>query len=352
MQKQKIAVDVMGGDFGPSTTLPAVRLFLDKYPHAHIALFGPVSVVEPWIDCLPPAMKKSVTLHHSPDLIEPNASAREAMRKKHSSLRLALESLESGLSAAVVSSGQTGALMGLSKIILGTMHGISRPAIAKALPVLIPGSRKQSVMLDLGANIETSSRNLVEFAFLGEALYRCLNPGHDRPIIKLLNIGTEEKRGHAYIQEAGFFLSRSSLNYQGFIEPDKIFLSEADVIVSDGFSGNIALKTAEGLAKIFNKLFDSPEKNTNWLKSWFFSFCKSLVAKKIAQSHPGDQNGAFILGLKGIVIKSHGSASAIEFSKALDFAYQQIQGNILGQISHHLSGRTGVESFLHAEELH
>jgi len=336
MDSSIIAVDAMGGDEGPAATLPAIRLFLEKN-HSIIAhVFGPIALLEPWIDCLPPLLKKRIHPFHSPDIIENHLSAKEAVRRKHSSMRMAIESVKYGQSHAIVSGGHTGALMALSKILLTTLPGIARPAIAKALPVLNASSKKSHiVMLDLGANVACEAQNLIEFAMLGDALSRCLQKHAEPPVIKLLNIGVEEKKGHTYIQEAAFALARSSLCYKGFIEPNEIFSGTADVIVTDGFTGNVALKTAEGVARLFKARLKQAI-SASWLDRLGGFFVKNSLINHFQVVDPDYHNGAFILGLHGIVIKSHGNARASGFLKALDFAAAQVECKMLDKIRQNL----------------
>ncbi len=347
-----IAVDAMGGDAGPSATLPAIRLFLEKHNSFKVHVFGPIAILEPWIDCLPPLMKKRICPFHSPEFIENHLSSKEAIRRKNSSMRMAIESVKSGQSQAIVSGGHTGALMALSKILLTTLPGISRPAIAKALPIL-KSSHAQShvVMLDLGANVECTAQNLLEFAMLGEALARCLHSDEAFcPVIKLLNIGTEEKKGHLYIQEAAFALSRSQLRYQGFIEPSEIFSGLADVIVTDGFTGNVALKTAEGVAHLFKDRIKQAL-SSSWIDLFGGLLVRNSLEKNLKMVDPVYHNGAFILGLHGIVIKSHGSAQAGGFLRALDYAAAQVQSGILGKIYQNF-GRAPAEELSLPGDLH
>jgi glycerol-3-phosphate acyltransferase PlsX len=328
-----IAVDAMGGDAGPSATLPAIRLFLEKHSSAEVYVFGPIALLEPWVDCLPPLMKKRICLFHSPEVIENHLSSKEAIRRKNSSMRMAIESVKSGQANAIVSGGHTGALMALSKILLTTLPGISRPAIAKALPLLKTSpSKSHIVMLDLGANVECTAQNLLEFAMLGDALARCLHSDKAfHPIIKLLNIGTEEKKGHLYIQEAAFELSRSQLCYEGFIEPNEIFSGSADVIITDGFTGNVVLKTAEGVARLFKERVKNAL-STSWIDLFGGLLIHNSLEKNIKMVDPVYHNGAFILGLHGVVIKSHGNAQTAGFLRALDYAASQVESDMLEKI--------------------
>jgi glycerol-3-phosphate acyltransferase PlsX len=332
-----IAVDAMGGDAGPAVTLPATRLFLENHPLFKINLFGPVALLEPWMDCLPPLVTKRVQIFHAPEIIENTLSSKEAVRRKNSSMRLAIESVKSGQSQAIVSGGHTGALMALSKILLSTLPGISRPAIAKALPIFHQGAyRKHIVMLDLGANVECTSQNLFEFAILGDALVRCLRESHEKPIIKLLNIGVEEKKGHQYIRDTAFLLSRSSLRYEGFLEPHEIFHGVADVIVTDGFSGNIAIKTAEGVARLFKDNLKIAF-SSSWSSIFGALFVRGALSERFRHIDPAHHNGAFILGLNGIVIKSHGNSEIMGFLRAIDFAASQVESDILEKIQYNMN---------------
>jgi len=333
-----IAVDVMGGDFGPGSTLPATRLFLDRNMAFNIHLFGPISIIEPWVDCLPPLLKKRVQCFHAPEVIDNQLTPKEAIRRyKNSSMRLAIESVKNRVSSAVVSGGNTGALMALSKIILQTLPGIARPAIAKSLPVLsLDAPNRNIVMLDLGANVECTPENLFDFALLGDALFRSICPAVKNPVVKILNIGVEEKKGHQLVRDAADLIGRSDLCFEGFIEPTELYSGQADVIVTDGFTGNAVLKTTEGLAKIFKERLQHTFKQSI-VQMFGGLFLKGAIKKNFADFDPTHHNGAFILGLNGVVIKSHGNATIQGFLRALDFAAEQVSHGMLNQIRKNFS---------------
>lgn len=329
-----LAIDVMGGDHGPSITLPACHLFLTKTSDIVCHLFGDAHKIQPWIKTLSPSLQERVHLFHCPESIDNFVSPKDAVRKfKQSSMRLAIESVQKGQAQAIISAGNTGALMALSKILLSMLPGIERPAIAKALPNLSLEKKEAfTVMLDLGANTTCSPKNLFDFSILGLALHESLTEYQKKPSIKLLNIGSEHTKGNDLIQETAILLTQETqLPYTGFIEADSLFTGACDIVVCDGFTGNIALKTSEGLARLIIQRLKAALKGS--LSSQIGAFLlKDELKKKLAILNPAHHNGAFILGLNGIVIKSHGGATQEGFYTALDFAAQQASSDILKKI--------------------
>jgi len=283
---------------------------------------------------LPKRLQERAHIFHCPEVIDNHTSAKDAIRKfRQSSMRLAIQSVQSGQTQAVVSAGNTGALMALSKIILSMIDGIDRPAIAKALPNLsIDNEDKFTIVLDLGANTQCVPKNLLDFAVLGLALHRCLIQDQATRSIKLLNIGAEEIKGNDLVQDTAQLIKRhSNLPYAGFIEADSLFTADADIIVCDGFSGNIALKTSEGLANLIIKRLKAAFEGS--ISSQVGALLlKKALKEKLGVLNPARHNGAFILGLNGIVIKSHGSATQEGFCTALNFASQQVHHDILKKV--------------------
>jgi glycerol-3-phosphate acyltransferase PlsX len=246
--------------------------------------------------------------------------------KKKSSMRLGINAVKNKDADACVSAGNTGALMALSKIILKTIPGIDRPAICGSLPT----KSGQFHMLDLGANVECSAKHLYQFSLMGSALVQSLEL-NNKPVIGLLNIGSEEFKGNDTIKSAGQLISKSNLNYAGFVEGDDMFSGKFDVVVADGFAGNIALKSIEGVAKVISH-FIKTEFNKN-----IFTKLSALISLSVLKSvkqrvDPREYNGASLLGLQGVVVKSHGGADSYAFSQAINTAYYEVKNELLNKI--------------------
>ena len=264
---------------------------------------------------------------HTEEFISMNDEIIAAIRtKKNSSMRLAINTVKNKEADACVSAGNTGALMALSKIILKTIPGIDRPAICGSLPT----KSGQFHMLDLGANVECDAQHLYQFSIMGSALVQSLQL-NDKPVIGLMNIGSEEFKGNETIKSAGQLMQKSNLNYAGFVEGDDIFSGKFDVIVTDGFVGNIALKSIEGVAKVISH-FIKKEFTKN-----IFTKLSALISLPVMNSvkkkvDPRKYNGASLLGLQGVVVKSHGGADSYAFSQAIDTAYYEVKNELLDKI--------------------
>lgn len=326
-----IAVDVMGGDFQEKSSLGGVKLFLENHTYSKIHLFGPTEKISPWYEELSPPLKERVFIHHTDSFIDNNTTPREALRNHpNSSMKLSIESIKSGLTEACVSSGNTGALVALSTITLKTLESVSRPAISKSLPVLAKNShRKEILMLDLGANPDSNENNLLDNARLADILFK-IQYKKD-PEIRLLNLGMEDIKGTHVVKEAHKLLQNSNLNYKGFIEADQIFDGICDIIVTDGFSGNIALKTSEGLVKVLSK------KLKNIFTSSPLGFIAHLLVgnqlkSQMGNINPKKHNGACILGLNGIIVKSHGNSDPESFYYALKTAAQLVENKMIARL--------------------
>jgi glycerol-3-phosphate acyltransferase PlsX len=246
--------------------------------------------------------------------------------KKKSSMRLGINAVKNKDADACVSAGNTGALMALSKIILKTMPGIDRPAICGSLPT----KSGQFHMLDLGANVECNAKHLYQFSLMGSALVQSLEL-NNKPVIGLLNIGSEEFKGNDTIKAAGQLISKSNLNYAGFVEGDDMFSGKFDVVVADGFAGNIALKSIEGVAKVISHFI-----KTEFTKN-IFTKLSALISLPVLKSvkqrvDPREYNGASLVGLQGVVVKSHGSADSYAFSQAINTAYYEVKNELLNKI--------------------
>lgn len=324
-----VAVDAMGGDHAPDSVVAGLKLAEKKYSDVHFKIFGDEEKVKPYLKkyALDAGRYDFV---HTPDYVASDEKPSAAVRTgRKSSLWMAISAVKSGDASAVVSSGNTGALMAFSKLILGTMSGIHRPAIVTILPTRYG----ECVVLDLGANAECSARNLVEFAVMGDAYCRSVLK-RDEPTIGLLNIGSEDIKGRDEIREAAQILRESALNsqFKGFVESDDIALGTVDVFVTDGFTGNIALKAIEGTARLIVNLLKDVSAGSIMSKLGFLLALPSLKRLK-KKMDPGRYNGAMLVGLKGISIKSHGGADAFSFANAVGVAVDSVRHDMLGSIA-------------------
>ena len=323
MTRLTLALDVMGGDIGPRITIPASLLALENDPELSLILFGDSQQISPLLNNCSQSVLERIQVQHCTSVIENNQGISYALRhSKGTSMRLALETVQRGEAQGCVSAGNTAALMGLSKILLQPLQGIVRPALISLIPTI---DGEKSVMLDLGANIECSAENLYQFAIMG-AIFAEARLDLVYPRIGLLNIGIEEIKGHQSIRDAANLLQKSTaLNYVGFIEGDVLLNGKADVIVSDGFAGNVALKTLEGTVRNLLSLFKD-KANSRFIKlilAWIFRF---VFKQRLKRINPDEYNGASLIGLKAVVVKSHGSANVNAFAHAIaDAAFQARQ---------------------------
>lgn len=328
--KITLAVDAMGGDNAPKAVIEGVSLALKRYPKAHFILFGDEQQIQ---DCIK-AVRLDVSrieIRHSDEIITPDMKPSAALRRaKGSSMRMAIEAVKNGDADAVVSAGNTGAYMALSKIILRTLRGIDRPAITAPLPT----ATGSAVMLDLGANVDCDTNNIVQFAIMGEIYSKAIH-GISSPSVGLLNVGEEDTKGNSTVQEAAQIIREHGhiKNFSGFIEGNDIFLGNIDVIVTDGFSGNISLKTAEGASKMFSNFFKNQVQGSFWNKIRYFA-ARKLFKDFKAKFDPRIYNGAPFLGLNGIAVKSHGGCDGFAFSYAVGVAYNLVDQKVIEQIAH------------------
>ena len=319
--KTIIALDAMGGDHGAESVIPGAALALQEIPHLKFMLFGHEISIMRELEKFPD-LKKASTIHHTPHSISNSEKPSDALRKgKDSSMRLAINAVADGQAQCVVSSGNTGALMAMAKLVLRPLPGIHRPAIASVIPTI----KGRSIMLDLGANIHCDSENLTQFAILGSVFAKAVMNIH-RPTIGLLNVGSEQVKGHEVLHAADATLHNIKIpgDYIGFIEGNDITKGEVDVIVTDGFTGNIALKTAEGVGSFFKNTI------TEEFKRSFFSKLGYLLNKRVFtriknRMDPRQYNGGLFLGLRGICVKSHGGADAYAFSRAIMVAANMVE---------------------------
>ena len=322
MQNINLAVDIMGGDYGPSIIIDSIYRASKIYPNVFFRLFGNKNLAKKELEKIPNF--KNFEIFHTSEVIKSTDGPVDALRKlKKSSLRLAINDVNEQKSHGLVSAGNTGAMMAISKFVLKTIPGISRPAIAGLMPTL----RGESIILDLGANIECSHENLVQFAIMGEIFCK-LVLAKDRPKVGLLNVGSEEIKGNSVVRKAFEEIEKLNLqmDFDGFIEGNDINKGKVDVVVTDGFSGNIALKTAEGVADLILNFLKKAYKSSLIARLGYF-LSKPALNRFKARIDPRKYNGAMLLGLNGIVVKSHGSADSFGFSNAISVAIGLIENN-------------------------
>ena len=331
----RISIDAMGGDYGPRVTVPGVILALEQHADLHVVMVGKEAILRPLLTSQANDYSDRWSIVQASEEVEMDESPSLALRnKKDSSMRVAIDLLKEGKVAACVSSGNTGALMATARFVLKTLPGIDRPAIMARFPTLVPG--KELRVLDLGANVDSSAEHLYQFAVMGSIVTREIE-NIDRPTIGLINIGEEEMKGNEQVKQTSELISQDeSLNYIGYIEGNAIFSGELDVAVCDGFVGNVSLKIAEGISKLIQH-----EIRTAFTANWFSKIAAMMAApvlkrikKRVDLSR---RNGAPLLGLNGIVIKSHGSAKRIAFSVAIEEAVREVKKNVPQRISEALS---------------
>lgn len=322
----------MGGDYAPEIVVEGAAQSKIRYPNLKFSFVGNEEIIIPLINSLD-ILKNSIVIHTN-EFIDANAKPSIAVRKgKNSSMGMAIQLVKSGKADALVSAGNTGALMAMSKLILRPMDGITRPAIAAYFPTIVG----ESCMLDLGANLECDSKNLVQFAFMGQAFANIVM-GMKDPSVSLLNIGEEEQKGLDYIREASKILIslKEQINYKGFIEGDKIAEGLSDVIISDGFSGNVSLKTAEGTALLVTSYLKKALSSSLSSKIGYL-FAKKAINNFRLQMDPRKYNGAVFLGLNGIAVKSHGGTDAFGFANAIGVAVDMVRYNFISNLKDKIS---------------
>ncbi len=322
-----IAIDAMGGDAGVEMVVSAVKLALEKFHDTELVLVGDESKIRQALTEQNLISNSRIRLHHASEVILSDDSPASVLRKKKdSSMRVAIEMVKSGEADACVSAGNTGALMGLARFILKTLPGIDRPAICTTVPS--KGGRVH--WLDLGANVDSSAEQLMQFAVMGSALCTVVD-GIDAPEVGLLNIGSEAIKGNEPVKKASELLKNSPLNYIGYVEGNDIYNGSVDVIACDGFVGNVALKTSEGLAKLIGSLLKE-NFSRNWLTKLSALIALPVLKRVTNTIDPGKYNGASLLGLNGIVIKSHGGADAPAFANAIRIAELEVKKQLPSQI--------------------
>lgn len=333
-----IALDAMGGDKAPDAVLQGANIVLGTHSHVRFLLFGDREKIEPILGTMPKLRAKS-DLHHTPNYIDNHEKPSIALRKgKDSSMRLAIDAVKAGKAVALLSGGNTGALMAMSKLILRPLPGIDRPAIASVFPT----KTGRCVLLDLGANVDCNSDNLVQFAIMGDAFAKVLL-GLASPRVALLNVGEEQNKGSEVVKSAADDLKNGDypINFTGYIEGNGIVEGLADVVVTDGFTGNVALKVAEGtgsicLAYIKEGFSGSPLAMLGGL------LAKRSMKKALKKMDPRMHNGAMFLGLNGISVKSHGGTDGVGFANAINVAIELARNNINKKISDELAFYEGL----------
>ena len=322
-----IAIDCMGGDHGPHVTVPAALEFLRHHSDVDVVLVGLRDALEAELKARRAAAGSRLRIHAASEVVQMDEAPAVALRsKKDSSMRVAVDLVKSGEAQACVSAGNTGALMAISRFVLKTLPGIDRPAIISVLPTM----KGSTYVLDLGANVDCTPEHLLQFALMGSTLVSAVEH-KESPRVGLLNIGEETIKGNEVVKQAGELLRTSGLNFIGNVEGDGIFKGEADVVVCDGFVGNVMLKSAEGLAQMMRSILRQ-------------EFMRSVLTKLVGvvvlpvlhafrrRLDPRGYNGATLLGLRGIVVKSHGSADSFGFRRAIERAAEEVRNEVLKRL--------------------
>ncbi|MDH5181458.1 MAG: phosphate acyltransferase PlsX [Gammaproteobacteria bacterium] len=326
-----ISLDAMGGDHGPEVVVHAALMTLKRHPGLKLILVGDETVLQQTLTKLNADVSKFLTIHHASQVVGMDEKPSSALRtKKDSSMRVAINLVKEGIAQAIVSAGNTGALMATARFVLKTLPGVDRPAICTTLPTV----SGHTYVLDLGANVDSSAEHLFEFAVMGAELASAVEDKKS-PTVGLLNIGEEEVKGNEQVKDAARLLAASNLNYIGYVEGDGIYLGHADVVVCDGFVGNVMLKSSEGVAKMISQFIKKEFKRN------ILTMLSGLIALPILRAFkkrfdPREYNGASLVGLQGIVIKSHGGADAVAFSNAINEAVLEIEKNVPARIRQQL----------------
>ncbi len=339
--KFTLALDAMGGDIGPHVVVGGAALASARHPNLHILLYGDQIAISAALE-KHPKLKSKCEIRHADITVAMDEKPSQALRRGRykSGMWLAIDSVQRGESTAIVSAGNTGALMAMSRFVLRTLPGIERPAIAAIWPTMTG----ECVVLDVGATVGADARQLIEFAVMGEAMASCLFEV-ENPRVGLLNIGVEEVKGNEEVREAARLLRelKLPLNYAGFVEGDDIGKGTVDVVVTEGFTGNVALKTAEGTAKQMSSFIRIA------LKSNFMAMIGAFLARGAFQAlkdrlDPRKHNGGVLLGLNGVVVKSHGGTDALGFATAIDVAIDMVRNGLVAKIAEDVAAVNSVLS--------
>jgi glycerol-3-phosphate acyltransferase PlsX len=319
-----VAVDCMGGDHGPHVTVPAALEFQARLADVDVVLVGVRDAIEAELKARSASAGARLRVHHAAEVVAMDEPPVQALRyKKDSSMRVAIDLVKNGEAHACVSAGNTGALMAISRFVLKTLPGIDRPAIATVLPNM---KRTSTYVLDLGANVDCGAEHLLQFGIMGAMLVAAVEH-QERPSVGLLNIGAEDIKGNEAVKQAAPLLRASGLNFVGNVEGDDIYKGTVDVVVCDGFVGNVALKSSEGVAHMMASTLRE-EFSRNLLTRFAALLALPVLRGFRERLDPRRYNGASLLGLRGIVIKSHGSADVFAFGQALERAVEEVRNNV------------------------
>lgn len=331
-RNQILAVDAMGGDHAPAAIIAGLELAAERHPQAAFLLFGDETVLRPLVDKTK-RLRNQATLRQTAEVVSGDMKPTVALRLRDSSMRRAIDAVLDGEAAGVISAGNTGALLALSKIVLKTLKGIDRPAMA----AIAPSSKGDVVMLDLGLNVVCDARNLVEFALMGQMFARIVL-GLPMPSFGLLNIGSEEGKGNETLRIAAASLRESPIGKQfyGFVEGHDIAAGTVDVVVTDGFTGNVALKTGEGALKLVGELLKRVFTAGPFARAGYI-LARGGLNRLREWLDPRRYNGAVLLGLNGVVVKSHGGTDAMGFAHAVDVALDMINNDFNRRIAEGLA---------------
>ncbi len=342
MTKSIIALDAMGGDHGAESVIPGAALALEKNPYLEFLIFGDQAQIQPLVAQYPLLIPVTTIEHTDKKILGDDKPSAALRASKGTSMRMAIEAVHDGRAQAVVSAGNTGALMAMAKIVLKTLPAIHRPAIASVFPT----QKTDTIMLDLGANVLVDAENLVQFAVLG-AVFAKSHKGLNNPSVGLLNVGSEDTKGPDHVRGAHAILSRVDFpgKYVGFVEGNDITAGVVDVIVCDGYAGNIALKTAEGVSKFISheikKVFSSD------ILAMLGAACAFFALKRFKKKiDPRLYNGGVFLGLNGLCVKSHGGCDALAFSSAVGLAAELSKHGYIETVAHDINHLMSQESFL------
>lgn len=328
-----VALDAMGGDKAPESVVKGARILMKEYPDARFIFYGREPVVRPLVHRYR-GLERVSEIVHAETVVGMHDKPSVALRQgRHSSMRMAIDAVKHGKACAMVSAGNTGALMATAKFVLKTLPGIYRPAIAAT----VPGQARRVVLLDMGANIDCTADYLVQFAMMGDAYARALL-NVEQPKVGLLNVGSEEMKGHDDVKEAHRILRSGTIpvDYHGFVEGHDILEGTTDVVVTDGFTGNIALKTAEGTSRLIYNALKTAVVNS-WSAKIGYLLARATIRRALRQYDPRKLNGAMFLGLNGVAVKSHGSADAKSFANAIKVAIQLVEHDINAKIMDELA---------------
>lgn len=327
-----VAIDAMGGDHGPRVTVPAALALLKQDSNINVILVGLSDEIEAELRAIKAKTNSRIRIHHTSELVMMDESPQSALKnKKDSSMRVAINLVKDGEADACVSAGNTGALMATARFVLKTLPGIDRPAIAGVLPSKVG----MTYMLDLGANADCTPEHLLQFAIMGSVLVSCVR-NKPKPTVGLLNIGSEDIKGNEVVKQTAELLKASNLNFYGNVEGDDIYKGTTDLVVCDGFVGNVALKTSEGLANLMGG-FLKEEFKKNPITKLMALISMPVLSAFRKRLDPRCYNGASFLGLRGIVVKSHGGADAFAFKHAIIKAVEEARSGVLAHISEQLA---------------